>query len=378
MSTSRTDASSRVINAWGTATPYGVSRSAPPVGQAVAEALGRFAVMPQLQAACAARLVRWSGAEAACVTHCTAAAVTLAVAACMAGSDAMRIAQLPDAHGLRTRVPLLAGHGVNYGQAIAQAVRLAGARPVACEGMDAVRQALAAGDAACVLAVESHLAPGSGPAVTAALAALAREAGVPLVLDAAAQDRRVRELAAGGADLVLVSAHKYLAAPTAGLVLGRAALVAAVDAQHAGIGRGMKPSKEALAGVMAALDLREAEDAQAWRAAQQDKVRTLMARAAHWPGIAARTEPDPQGNGFERVWLAVDAARAGADAAALAARLRAGEPVVAVAPHRLAQGQLGLELTGVAAAEVPLLCDAIEAALTTISRDAGSTGPHDR
>ncbi|MES2936648.1 MAG: threonine aldolase [Pseudomonadota bacterium] len=363
----------QVINAWGTATPYGVSRSASEVARAVAQVLDRFVSMQELQAHCALRIVRWSGAEAACVTHCTAAALTLAVAACMAGGDARRIAQLPDAAGMPARVPLLAGHQVNYGQAITQAVRLAGAQPVPCDGLDAVRGALAAGGVACVLAVESHLAPGSGAAVTAELAALARAAGVPLVLDAAAQDRRVRELVAGGADLVLLSAQKYLAGPTAGLVLGGdAALVAAVDAQHTGIGRGMKPTKEALAGVMAALALREAEDTDAWRDAQQAKVREVMESATRWRGIAAHAEADPQGNGFARIWLAVDPARAGLDAAQLAARLREGDPIVAVAPHRLAQGQVGLELTGVAAAEVPPLCAAIAAALPTIADDAGN------
>jgi hypothetical protein len=78
----------RVINAWGTATPFGVSRCDAAVAQAAADMLGRYVVMAELQALAGERIARWSGAQAACVTHCTAAALTLSAAACMAGSDA--------------------------------------------------------------------------------------------------------------------------------------------------------------------------------------------------------------------------------------------------------------------------------------------------
>lgn len=353
----------RVINAWGTATPYGVSRSDPAVAAAVAQMLGRYVVMEELQALAAQRIAAWSTAPAACVTHCTAAGVTLAVAACMAGSDPDRVARLPDTTGMSGRVLLLAAHQVNYGQPIVQAVRLAGATPVVCADLDDVRRAAGQPGTAAVLAVESHLAAGSGGATTAALLRIARAAGVPLVLDAAAQDLRVHALVAGGADLVLVSAQKYLRAPTAGLVLGRADLVAAVQAQQGGIGRAMKPTKEALAGVIAAIDVRERLPVDAWRAAQQRRLDTVQAASLDWRGIRAAREPDPQGNGFDRLWLSVDAAVAGVDAPTLVQRLCDGDPAVAVAPHRAARGQIGLELSGVDDGETQVLCDLIAAAL---------------
>ncbi len=318
--------------------------------------LQRHVVVAELQAQAGQALAHWSGAPAGCVTHCTAAAVTLAIAACMAGSDPLRIAQLPDAGGMPRRVPLLAAHQVHYGHAILQAVRLAGAEPVVCGSLEAIGRELKSGGVACVLAVESHLAPGSGAALTRELVALAHGARVPLVLDAAAQDWRVHELVASGADLVLVSAQKYLRGPTAGLVLGRAPLVASVDAQHGGIGRGMKPSKEALAGVIAALRWRESQSPEAWQAAQARKLDAVLAAAARWP-VTATVEADPQGNGWSRLWLAVD------DAAGVASRLREGDPVVAVAPHRTGQGRIGLELTGVDEDEIPLLCGTIAKAL---------------
>ena len=349
----------RVINAWGTATPYGVSRSDAVVARAAAHMLQRHVVMAELQAEAGRRLAAWSGAEAGCVTHCTASAITLSVAACMTGSDASRIARLPDTQGLPGRVPMLSAHQVSYGHAITQAVRLAGARPEVHETVSSLASALAQGGVACVLAVESHLAAGSGPAVTGELAVLARGANVPLVLDAAGQHWRARKLAASGAALVLLSGQKYLRSPTAGLVLGRADLVAAVDAQHGGIGRAMKPTKEALAGVIAALGSHAGVSPAGWRAAQARKVDRVAQAAAGWTGVTVQREADPQGNGFDRLWLSAP----GADAAAVVRRLREGDPVVAVAPHRVARGQIGLELTGVDEDELAELCGLLEAVL---------------
>ncbi|MEO8023436.1 hypothetical protein [Polaromonas sp.] len=353
----------RVINAWGTPTPYGVSRSDPAVAEAVALMLQRHVVLADLQTLAGRELAAWSGAESACVTHCSAAAITLAVAACTAGTDAARVAQLPDSTGMPSRVLLLAAHQVHYGQAITQAVRLAGAQPVPCPAPGDVAAELARGGIACVLAVESHLATGSGPAVTDELAALAHAAGVPLVLDAAAQDWRARELVAGGADLVLLSGQKYLRSPTAGLVLGRADLVAALDAQHGGIGRAMKPTKEALAGVLAAIRVRAATPQDDWCMAQQRKLDAVAAAAGGWPGVVVERTSDPQGNGFARLWLNVDAVVTRISAAGVIELLRAGDPVVVVAPHRSAQGSIGLELTSVDEEELPELCALLAAAL---------------
>ena len=87
---------------------------------------------------------------------------------------------------------------------------------------------------------------------------------VPVILDAAAQDLRLPELIASGADLILISAQKYLHAPTAGIVLGSRPLVEALAAQHGGIGRGMKPTKEGILGVLAAVELRQKNGITAW------------------------------------------------------------------------------------------------------------------
>lgn len=362
-----------IINARGTYTPLGVSRSSRAVATAVSIALEDFAHIDSLHAAVAAEVAAWAGAEAATVTHCTAASVTLAVAAAMTGTDAKRIQQLPDTIGLRNAVIVPAGHAVNYGHPLVTDVRLAGARPRLCGALDALTEehlaeALSEPDVACLLLVSSRLS--SGPPKTdaelTACVALAHARGIPVIIDGAAQDWRVNELLATGADVVLVSAQKYLGAPTAGLVLGKRAMVDAVRAQEQGVGRAMKTTKEALAGVRAAVHERRIMDQPGWMAEQRRKVARCQQaiERLELPGLVASAIADPSGLPFSRVRIQVDPMQAGRDAVRLAHTLREGCPPVWTIDRQADRGCVDLELVALHDDEIDVLVDAIAEALS--------------
>ncbi|MCM5679979.1 aminotransferase class V-fold PLP-dependent enzyme [Schlegelella sp. S2-27] len=336
-----------VINAAGSYTPVGVSRSTRAVADVVGESLTEFFVIEELQAAAGAAIARYAGAEAATVMHCAAAGITMAIAGVMAGVDAARIAALPDATGLPHKVVLPAGHAVDYGHPIVTDIRLAGATPVLAGTeqrctLAELEQALAAPDTACLLLVASRLVKGEAVDLTQAVAAAHRR-GVPALIDGAAQDLRIPALLATGADAVIISAQKYLAAPTAGLVVGRTALVQAAHAQEKGIGRAMKATKEALLGCLAAIGQRERLDVGAWQAEQDTKVAFFVERAARLPGLQAQALQDPAGMPFSRAVLSVDPAVAGRSAATLLQELREGSPSIWVMGHEAGQGRLVLE-----------------------------------
>ncbi len=351
-----------IINARGTFTPLGVSRSSPAVARAVGEALSDFYVIDELHDLAGRRLADWAGADAAALLHCTAAAITVSIAAVMAGQSAAKIAALPDTKGMRNKVILPRCHLVHYGHSIEQAIRLSGATPVYagseedCSLAD-IEAALAEEEVACLLLVSSRLARGSVDLGAAVVAAHAQ--GVPAIIDGAAQDWRVGVLLASGADAVLVSAQKYLAAPTAGLVIGRSALVAAVRGQEKGIGRGMKASKEAIAGVLAAVAERQAKNAAAWSVGQERKVTIFLKRAGWLRGVVARAVADPTGLPFSRAALQLGSG-ASIDAEGLARALKAGEPSIWVMDQDAAVGVLTFEL-------VQLTDDEIDVVLTRLS-----------
>jgi len=356
----------RIINAAGTFTPLGVSRSSERVRRVVDAALGDFYVIDELQRAVSDTICAQTKAEAARVTHCVAAAITLAVAATMTGDNAERVAQLPEATGLADRVVIPAGHVVNYGHSILTAIRMAGARPVVVGGengcsVDQIDQALKQEGTACLLLVSSRLVRGE-PVNLAGAVACARRHNRPAIIDGAAQDMRIDELLATGADLVLVSTHKYLASPTAGLMIGRQALVRACRAQEQGIGRAMKATKESLCGVLAALEDRAGMDAADWQEEQARKVAWFMRRTQDLNGVVRATDqPDPSGMPFSRARLALDSRQA---AQSLAETLENGSPSIRVMKHGLDRGQLFFELVPLDQDELVTIVERLRDALS--------------
>lgn len=346
----------RVINARGPFTPIGVSRSSGETAAVVAEALSHHFLLDELQDRASESISRFTGAEAGTVTHCAAAGITLAVAAAMTGRSAERAAALPVTEGMADRVVLPAGHAVNYGQSILQAVRLSGATPelagteAGCPVAD-LERSLASTHVCCLLLVASRLTRGE-PVDLAAAVSAAHRRGVPAIVDGAAQDLRIPDLLGTGADIVVVSGQKYLASPTAGLVVGRRGLVEAVRAQEKGIGRAMKASKEAILGVMAAIDERERSDRDGWQREQDRKVATFLARVDGLAGVAARAVPDPTGLPFGRVHLRLDGRDARLSAEALAVALRSGSPQIHVMEHGLSSGDIVFELVQLSEDEV--------------------------
>lgn len=352
-----------IINAAGTYTPLGVSRSSPYVAETVAEALGEFFVIDELQARLSQTAADLYGAEASALTHCVAAGITVAIAAAMTGSDETKIAALPDTRGLPSRVVIPSAHVVNYGHPILTDIRLAGATPIqvgdpeACEIAE-LDAATAHPETACLLLVSSRLTQGPRVDFNEAVG-IAHKRGIPVIIDGAAQDIRLDELLDTGADLVLVSAHKYLAAPTAGLMIGRADHVAACRAQERGIARGMKASKEALCGVLAALEERASSDRDTWCDEQARKVAWFLDQMQAVPGLTANEWPDPSMAPFSRVVLQLDSSE---HATTLTQSLASGRPAIRVMEHALARGQIVLELIPLTDSELRLVASRIASA----------------
>ncbi|MBB4688741.1 aminotransferase class V-fold PLP-dependent enzyme [Amycolatopsis jiangsuensis] len=350
-----------VVNARGTFTPLGVSRSSAEVAAATGEALSEFFVLEELKELAERTITEVTGAPSGTVVHCASAGITLAVAATMTGVSPSRIAALPDTTGLPSGVVLPAGHAVDYGHPITQDILLAGATPVlagretVCSLAD-LREAVSPPDVACLLLVSSRLTRGEPVSLPAAVA-VAHRRGIPVIVDGAAQDFRIEELLGTGADLVIVSGQKYLGSPTAGLVLGRAEAVRAVRAQEKGIGRAMKPSKEAILGVVAALRARHGMDRHSWERHQHDKVVRFTERAGTLRGVTAEPVADPTGLPVPRARLTIDADSAGLSATGVAEALAQGAPPIWVMTQGQERGELTFELVPLTGAEIELILD---------------------
>jgi len=359
----------RVINACGKMTALSGARVLPEVIQAAAAAMGEFFVLDELQAAAGRVIAASTGSESGCVTACTAAGITLSVAASMTGCDLAKVWKLPDAAGMPNRVLIQKGHCVNFGQPITQAIRLAGATAVEVgvvnrTTVEEIEHELARGNVAAIVHVESHHTVRYGWVPLPKIVQLAHAAGVPVIVDGAAQDLRLRELVGAGADVVLTSAHKFLDSTTGGIVAGRKDLVDAVLLQNRGIGRPMKAGKEAIIGAMAALEYRDRQNIAEWTAEQAHKVQAILENLAGIPGLSLSVDPDPNGCPFRRVRLTLDPAVARYSAASLTSALAEGNPTIVVRAHHTDEGYIHLDAIDLTDAELRIACEKTRSLLT--------------
>lgn len=354
----------RVINACGKMTALSGAIVLPEIAEAAAESFRHFFLLDELQAAAGKVIADATGAESGCVTACTAAGITLSVAACMTGNSLANVLQLPDAQGMKHRVLIQKGHCINFGHPITQSIRLSGATAVEVGVVnrcteEEIRHELERGDVAAVVHVESHHTVRCGWVELPRIVELAHEFEVPVIVDGAAQDQRLRELVSTGVDLVLASAHKYLCSTTGGIVAGRKPLVDAVYLQNRGIGRPMKAGKESVVGAMTALAYRERQDVGAWTVEQDRKVELLLERLGGIAGLSLSVDADPNGCPFSRVRLTPDPAVVGCTAASLRDELAKGDPSVVVRAHHVSEGYVNIDAIEMTDEEVELVCHRI-------------------
>ena len=253
-----------IINAAGTLTTLSGSLLRPEVADAMAAASRAFVVMEELHLAAGRRIAELVGVEAAHVCLCSAAGISLMAAACMTGPDRRIAEQLPDTRGLKNRFLVQPAHRNPFDRALL----LTGAQFVEVEPEEsAIRRALGRDDVAGVYYTSAWFCPGQALPL-AQVAALAHAAGVPVVVDAAAEvppAANLRRFLEEGADLVVFSGGKAIRGPqSSGLILGRADLIEACrgnDAPYTGVvGRPMKAGKEEIVGLVKAVELYVARD----------------------------------------------------------------------------------------------------------------------
>jgi uncharacterized pyridoxal phosphate-dependent enzyme len=327
-----------VVNAAGTVTRYGGSLMAPEVLDVMRKASQQFCLLDELHERVGQKIASLLDVEAAYVTSSAACGLVLTAAACMAGADPIKIAQLPDTTGMKHEVIIQTVHRIAYDQAI----RLAGATLIEISDQgrppaEAMRKAINANTAAIFYLARALNHKASVP--FAQVVAMAHAASVPVIVDAASEcppvsalTRFVRE----GADLVIFSGGKSIMGPqSTGLILGRQDLVAACAANgnpFATVGRPMKVSREEVIAFLKALELYlardHAADSERWEA-QVCHIEEALKGIPHF-AIGRLAE----GETYEVPLLYIrPEAGAGITPEQIAEALQEGEPRIIVAQH---------------------------------------------
>jgi D-glucosaminate-6-phosphate ammonia-lyase len=354
----------RVVNCSGTLTTYGQSAILPAAVEAMQEASGLFFEMNVLHGRASELIARVTGAEAGFVTSCASAGITLAIAACMTGTDPAKIAQLPDTTGMKNEVIMQMGHAVDYGAPVTQGIRLAGAQVKLVGTINGTsRNLLAASfgpNTVAAFYVISHHTAQFGCVPLQAFVETAHAAGVPVVVDMAAEEHMMSKVIATGADIVVASGHKHFRAPTSGVMAGKLELMQAAYAQNRGIGRGMKIGKEGILGLMTALEEWEKGYYREAQEAEKRRMEHVVERLAGIPGLRATLEwPAPDPYPIMRTRITVDPEAAGLTAMALTHLLADGDPSVRVRAHHAEEGYFLIDPFNLSDEDADFVCDRI-------------------
>ncbi len=288
-----------IINAVGNGTAIGGSIMRLEVFAAMEEASRSFVRLPELLDNAGRRVAELAGVEAAYITSGAAAGVTIAVAACMAGSDDAKVHQLPNTDGMKNEV-IIQVMQRNYYELM---IRLAGAKLIEVGLANHtypwhVESAINEQTAAIVHFVA--YSPSQDLPVESVIE-IAHKHGLPVIVDAAAElppFSNLRRYADMGADLTIFSGGKGLRGPqSSGLILGRKDLVEAC-AEHAspnhGVGRPMKVGKEEVIGLVTAVELFASEEfAQAELESYEERTAFIVEALSHTPGVVASRDTAP-------------------------------------------------------------------------------------
>jgi len=321
------------INAAGTYTLLGASLPLPEVVEAMSYAAKQFVDINELQGAVGERIAELVGCEAAMVTSGAAAALTLGTAACLTGSNPDFIRQIPDLTDLKSEVIIQRSHRFLYDHAI----RNCGVRFVEVETVAELDKAIT--DRTAMMLYFNDNEP-KGQIHAVEFVALGKKYGIPTFNDAAADlppTENLSKYTKMGFDLVTFSGGKGMRGPqNAGLLLGRRDLIQAakLNAPPNGdsIGRGFKVSREALLGMLVALEMYLKRDEEAERKEWERRIKLLADSMGNMPGVKVETFTPPIANHVPHLRLTWNKAELNFSAEDIREKLRDGSLSIEAVP----------------------------------------------
>jgi uncharacterized pyridoxal phosphate-dependent enzyme len=240
-----------LINARGTYTIITGSQSLPEVKSAMFEASQHYVHLDELMPAVGAESAQHMGAPSAIVTCGCEAAIALATAACICGSDPEASQSYPYRKVKNEIIiPKYARNPYDFG------IRMSGPQIVEVETDEELRKKI--NDKTAMIYILSGPRAFQEPLSILTICAIAKEKDIPVFVDAAAEEPLVPNVhLAAGATFVGYSGGKCMRGPqTAGVLLGPKDLVAAAfwnAAPHHNWGRALKVGKEEAMGMLAAV-----------------------------------------------------------------------------------------------------------------------------
>jgi len=312
----------------------------PEVIEAMNEAAKAFVNMDELHEKAGRIIAEITGAEAAYVTSGAAAALVLAVSACMTGDDPEKMARLPYIEGFKNEIILPAVQDNVFARLMCiPCAKLVKVGTKEGYSLEDIENAITDKTLAIAFAFFTSKL-GCDMDALKEVVKIGKKHGIPVIVDAAAElppIENLRGIVATGADLVAFSGGKDIRGPNdTGFIIGKADLIKAVAAHgcpHGPMGRPMKVSKEQIVGLVVALQHYTPEAIEARRRKWEETVRYFMRELSSKHVKVERTMPDPtkheySAQGWPRARIIFDEEKLGITAKEVNKLLRDGDPAI--------------------------------------------------
>ncbi|CAN5824065.1 aminotransferase class V-fold PLP-dependent enzyme [soil metagenome] len=319
------------INAAGTYTAMTASLMPQEVMDAINQASKEFVMLDEVQDKTGAKIAELCHAEAAMVTAGCWSAIVLGTAGVITGTDAKKIAMLPnlEGSGLKSEVIIQKSHAVGYDHAVTNT----GAKLIMVETREEAERAI--NEKTAMLWFLNKEAT-SGKIDHATFVKIGKQHNIPVMIDMAADVPPVENLWKYndmGFDLVCISGGKAMCGPqSAGILMGKKDLIAAARLNGppggGNIGRGMKVNKEEIIGMYVALDSYVKRDhAKEWKM-WEEQIAMINNAVKNIAGITTSTVIPPVANHVPSLEIVWDITKIKLTKEEMGLKLRNGKPSI--------------------------------------------------
>ena len=287
-----------IINASGSVTRYGGTRTRPEVLEVMADAATVLVEIAELNEKAGEVIARLTGAEAGFVSSGAAGGLVLQAAACIAGKDPAKMHRLPDSRGMKNEIIIHNMHRFNYDQAY----RVAGGKLVDignARGCSAWELEAAFNENTAAVAYLFSPFTSRRALPLEEVCRIAHQHGVPVIVDGASTlppRVNLHRYLDDGADMVILSGGKGVRGPQGtGILFGRKDLIEAASAiasPNQFLGRPMKVAKEEVVGLITALELFVEEDEEAEMGHYRGIAQQVVDALTEVPGLEITLEHD--------------------------------------------------------------------------------------
>lgn len=324
-------------------TILGVSTLSPAVLKGIEIGGGHYFEMDKLYVQSGKIVANHCKAESAMITNSASSSLTLAIAGLITKDDPYAIEHL---HKVSANMPneiiMMKGHNVDYGAPIETMIYLAGARLKEvgyANGCKTSHMEAAISDSTIgVLYVKSHHCVQKNMPTLEEVSKLCREKGIPLIVDAAAEEEI--DGYANLADLVIFSGSKAIEGPSSGILAGKEQYMHYASLHRSYIGRAMKVGKETVFGLLAALDEYGTKKLSANE--QLDIIRKLEV-LNDIQGVEMTIKQDEAGRDIYRGRIKIDSSEATCNAMELVKALKEGETPIYTRDYHANEGYIDID-----------------------------------